>query len=85
MFKFVAFVITEVVIIENKMRMNQQMEFVYFETFYKTYRETFKKPADSLILFIHWFMLQNRYQSIFNNTVSSESHFLNSKLTFKSL
>jgi hypothetical protein len=48
----------------------QKQEFIYFETFYKTYRETFKKPADSLFLFIHWFMLKNSYQSTFNNIVS---------------
>lgn len=48
----------------------QKQEFIYFETFYKIYRETFKKPADSLFLFIHWFMLKNSYQSTFNNIKS---------------
>ena len=47
-----------------------QLEYLNFDMFYRTYRETFKKPADSLVLFIHWFMIQNRYKCIVDKVVS---------------
>lgn len=35
-----------------------------FHELYQEYRPQFKKPADSLVFYIHWYMLKNGFDSI---------------------
>ncbi|CAF0807534.1 unnamed protein product [Brachionus calyciflorus] len=47
-------------------------EFCHFELYYTTWYEKFTRPADPLVLFIHWAMIQNRFKCFYDNELHEQ-------------
>ena len=47
------------------------IEYLNFDMFFRTYKDQFQKQADSLVLFVHWFLVQNRYKCLVDGIVSN--------------
>lgn len=47
------------------------MSFVYphFDFYYITYNKSILKPADSLVLFYHWYLVHNKFKCLVDNKV----------------
>jgi hypothetical protein len=55
------------------MSSNQTKEYTHFEMYYLKYKDSFCKPADSLVLFIHWCMIQNKFKCLVDAVVRTYS------------
>lgn len=47
-------------------------EFCHFEVYYTAWYEKFLRPADPLVLFIHWSMIQNRFKCFYDSELHDQ-------------
>jgi len=48
------------------------MDLTNFEFYFQRYREKFNKQADALVVFVHWYLVQNKYKCVVESTRQTE-------------